>query len=261
MIHPAQPYLEDLGAKFEPGIAQILLEEIEQGVKKLNSKLVRFVWNIEDIEFEGEKFNPRHGAGGRFAPGGGGAAGAIQPGNGMWGAAYQDQIDLDAAEERAVEVYTWSGYARINGGLRKAPDEISVGNKNHIRNLNSAIAKGKPTDIDVIGFRGVGGPVAAQMKPGTVFADKGFVSTSFSHSVAESFAPSGGRAGTGKVLEIHIPKGSRGVYVGRVVPARSEMEFLLPRNARFRIDGTSERGNVVAKYLGSQPGALKEIAL
>lgn len=141
---------------------------------------------------------------------------------------------------------------------------LSNTDKNHVANLDQAMERAVPTRSDTIVFRGVGDKAAVQLKPGTVFTDKGYVSTTFSSTLAGDFARQIGgerNRGTGKVLEIHIPKGSKVICVDEVLHVRSEMEVLLPRDSKFEIDGTSSRGNVIARYLGSQPSALKEIAL
>lgn len=68
------------------------------------------------------------------------------------------------------------------------------------------------------------------LKPGDVFSDKGYVSTS-----AHLFGTLGGHI----KLHITVPEGGRGAPIPSVKP--QEREVLLPRGSRFRIDKVEEK--------------------
>lgn len=75
------------------------------------------------------------------------------------------------------------------------------------------------------------GALAAKLKKGTVFEDKGYVSTATERDVAEQFA-----GGSGLVFDIEVPKGEQGLvptrWSGRFL---EEWELLLPRGSKFEV--------------------------
>lgn len=87
----------------------------------------------------------------------------------------------------------------------------------------------------------------------TTFIDKGFVSTSTSLEVAKTFAGE-----NGVVMEINLPAGTKYIDVFRSFSdadeyhrfAKTECEYLLPRNSKFKILGKSENGIIKAEYMG-----------
>lgn len=105
--------------------------------------------------------------------------------------------------------------------------------------LETAIRK-ITTDRPVRVYRGLQAaddPVlAGLLSPGTVFTDKGFVSTTSSYAVAKGFA-----AGTDAVMiAVDLPAGSNALAVDVLGPDWSafydkEHELLLPTNARYTV--------------------------
>lgn len=88
------------------------------------------------------------------------------------------------------------------------------------------------------------------MVEGDRFVDKGYVSTSIKPDKEKIF---------GDIeIDIIVPKGSKGAYIEDITTHQKEHEFLLPRNAKFRVlrndhlkptDKTKNR--VILEYLGS----------
>ena len=62
---------------------------------------------------------------------------------------------------------------------------------------------------------------------------KAYTSTTINHSVAYNFAVDG--RGQHQIIKIHIPKGSRGGYIGHHSVWPEEREFVLPRNSQLHI--------------------------
>jgi hypothetical protein len=106
-------------------------------------------------------------------------------------------------------------------------------------------------EVDMMTYRGVssGHPLAdnfSKLKPGTVFHDEAYASTSRSHSIA------GGFSGGGVIMRIRSPKGSTAAYIGQMdgkpsvtkkskieVIDHHEAELLLPRGAAYVVLGTT----------------------
>lgn len=144
-------------------------------------------------------------------------------------------------EWRAMKYYTSSGYDTLNPVLRQNKGDLTTIHDEkalkHIKSLDSAIEKAGRTTADVIVARGVkNGARWQHLKTGDVFVDHGFGSTSVSNSTASSFA------GEGKertLLNIRVPKGSRGMFVGHHSSVGHENEFILPRGTHFKIEGVT----------------------
>lgn len=248
----------------------MVLQETPEGEKvrkRSKGNPVRFGWQTEDIEFEGQKFNPHHGAGGRFASGGGGGgAFGSEDAAHKWASSHESRTIAGSGPDSDLDVdalasYTGTDYLAINGGLRSG--NLPPNQKMRVMVMDGMIGRSKPLDQDVTAFRGVNGEVAANLKSGTTFKDNGFVSSSFKMNVAKDFASGKAEVGLnlgspGAVMEIHIPKGSKGRYVDSIMGDRAEMEFLLPRGARFEVNGRSSAGHTIVEYLGSNPTKLKE---
>ena len=116
----------------------------------------------------------------------------------------KDSTLLTPAEQEAITYYQGTmGFAKINNGLRagRPPSEYA-------KRLSSAIAKHRLIDETTV-YRGVGNTLSKQLAdlwqdrepgdPPITFTDKGFVSTSQSQKIAESFSKN--------LVKIHLPKG------------------------------------------------------
>lgn len=65
-----------------------------------------------------------------------------------------------------------------------------------------------------------------------------FTSTSLDYGTARAYSGSMNTDKPHNILKIHVPKGSRGVYLHLPQHQPSNNEFLLPRNAKLHIDPT-----------------------
>ncbi len=154
-------------------------------------------------------------------------------------------------ERRAAGLYL--GGARYNAALRSgsAIDEYT---QEHIDNLNGFMAKQPPLSEATTVYRGMSNSYFPQhLKAGDVLGEPAFMSTSLKLDQAQLFA------GTshGTIMEITLPKGSRGLSVHHAnmpdqsgVPAEyrevrhaldREAEYLLASNTRHRITSVEEQ--------------------
>ena len=150
--------------------------------------------------------------------------------------------ELPPAEKAAVDRYIArddpsnpQGFIKINGDLRK-----SGGTKvsKTTRDLDAALARGPGAPhAMVVNRKLVANPaLMGALKPGGVFQDHGYMST----SVGDIH---GGMAANIS-MKITVPKGTKGAYVSASDKAvGGQQEFLLPRGTKLRIDKvTTSRG-------------------
>lgn len=155
------------------------------------------------------------------------------------------------AERHAAGLYL--GGARYNSALRSGAG-IDEYTQQYIDDLNGFIAKQPALSEATTVYRGMSNSYFPPgLKPGDVMGEPAFMSTSLKLDEAQIFA------GTshGTIMEITLPKGSRGLSVNHAtlpdqsgIPAEyrevrnaldREAELLLPSNTRHRITGIEER--------------------
>lgn len=137
---------------------------------------------------------------------------------------------LSHSTRAAWDRYTASGYRTINGNLRsgKAPTTSDQAISKSMQKVEHEFTVFRGTDIDIHQFT-VGGK----------WRDKGFMSTSVNP----------GGAWNGVKFEIVLPKGSRGMYIGKRSSHPHENEFLIDKNTEFRVievDRINKRVKMVA---------------
>jgi hypothetical protein len=142
---------------------------------------------------------------------------------------------LTGKEKGAVEVYQGPGFQWLNKSLRSG-DKLDPETADTVKALDAALAKGK-ADRDIIVHRGINSEEVAQQirdSVGGTFSDRAYQSTSVDSALARDF-------GSDMVVNIHVPKGSIGAYVGGLrMENHQEREFILPRNSMYRIIGVSK---------------------
>jgi GNAT superfamily N-acetyltransferase len=133
-----------------------------------------------------------------------------------------------AAEGQAIKKYGGLWGFEINGKLRI--DKATPEDKAHIDALDSAI-KSSPAKSKMITYRGLKtdpfGFVGA--RPGDVFADPGYTSTSASKSQGIGF-------GDKSLLVVHVPEKFPALSYERETGVAGEREWLLPRLSKLRVD-------------------------
>lgn len=179
--------------------------------------------------------------------GGGGGGGSIDV-DAEW---EKIKNDLTLEERTSISAYTDIQYANINPLLRGQKQDFggraeASTARMHTRNIDSAMKKSALSD-DFVLYRGMHGDGAA-LKPGTVFSDKAFVSTTADEYAAVNWSVTAQKRSpvqTGTVLTIRAPKGTSAVPIGsgQSVRTSDEQEVLLNRGTRFRVIGRTVEDN------------------
>lgn len=169
------------------------------------------------------------------------------PGGGVLGShQYTEAEHKAAADEYLFEAYAmneWLRHHKLAEGTANDPGDLEDFNSK----LMDLIQVQEPSTKDQVVYRGVGGRFninakgnAGQMKPGTIFDDKGFISTSGRLEVAEKFAGLGGHESYDQyIMEITIPKGTRYLDTDKTLrdkPAWEQERILMP-GTKFRFTG------------------------
>lgn len=163
---------------------------------------------------------------------------------------------LDPKEFKAIEKYADHHFEAINGALRK--DNPGGRQASTIKALDSAMDRtALPEDVTV--FRGVRpGKLAEDLKVGDTVEDKAYLSTSFHRAVAEKFAH-------GAMLEVRVPKGSKGIPMDAVFDggSRGEHELMLPRGSSLKVLSVRQTGgkrHIVAEVVRKSVGVAAALA-
>lgn len=143
--------------------------------------------------------------------------------------------DLSYQERAAWHRYTSSGYIDMNNYLRKGTYLDDAG-KMAIKDVARSM---QTVEHQITVFRGSPYPPISHFKVGNLWHDKGFMST----------AVNPGSAWGGVKYVVTLPKGSRGMYIGKKSSHPHENEFLIDKGTEFRI--TKVEGNTV--YLTAIP--------
>jgi hypothetical protein len=158
--------------------------------------------------------------------------------------------NFDEDELSAIESYTGEDYIDINDKLYSLPTGIPADQiepeysgdnlSDTISALDSALNK-MPAPKDFLVYINLGDSYKLEdLSPGKKFRFKGFRSTTLNPSIAINF----GASTTGEsrrkqtiLIQLHVKKGSKGLYVDDFSSVPGEGEFLLPRATTIRITG------------------------
>lgn len=135
---------------------------------------------------------------------------------------------LNANEKDALGHYTSYGYKELNTKLRTG----AVIHDEKVVHLTTAVSKGG-FDKEVVVYRGIPATVGKELKPGQVFVDNGFISTSISKDKAKQFTGS-------NVARIRVSPGQPVGPVGPHSSHSSEMEVILPRGSMFKVESVTK---------------------
>jgi hypothetical protein len=228
-------------------------------------------------------FNPNHDELGRFAEGdatGGGRDGASKdrgsraPARGgelrtaseIKSFGQRNGLDtfkasLSEKESDTATNYQGPAFDRFNSSLRGTDnygyDDQMQAIMEDIKTLDNVIAKAPPLKEPVMVFRAFNDKkILDQIKAGATFTDKAFVSTTFDKSIAKSFQEQERIPGQ-VLLAIRLPAGTKGLSMkgssGGVMD--HQQEFVLPREAKFRIAKVQDRPDgtrlALLDYVGS----------
>jgi enamine deaminase RidA (YjgF/YER057c/UK114 family) len=142
---------------------------------------------------------------------------------------------LSESEQKAITRYKGSLYEDFNNHLRRG-DPLSDQAKQHMAQFDQALSRSRTTEDCVVkrgmAFEGAHALILQAHTEGRLFEDKAYCSTTLNaEGTAEDFAKSK-HPSEAVICEIHVPKGSRGLYV----PGESESELALDRGTRFKVD-------------------------
>lgn len=147
---------------------------------------------------------------------------------------------LSDTEKEAVHAYTDTAYSNINQKLRGKTDSWDSGNLDRAKAIHSALGRSSiPCDCTV--YRGGSSDILGSFKnlsdeelKGKILKDNGFMSTSLDR---------GSAFGGNILLEIDVPKGSKGAYVGDVSHYNHiESEVLFDCNSMMVINDVQSIG-------------------
>lgn len=80
---------------------------------------------------------------------------------------------------------------------------------------------------------------------GGIYTEKGFTSATIAQDVASPF---GGKSENATILDIIVPKETRGAYIYKISGHPAEFEFLIDKNTTYKILDAGERPNLVNSY-------------
>lgn len=168
-------------------------------------------------------------------------------------AAIADLRDSDEAAVQALQNYTSSDFREINSYLREG-DASYYDREDAVKDIDRVFDAVGPIGQDLIAYRGIKGNTGKKIQDaidngtlkGSTLTDKGYTSTSVSKSVADNWG--------GVLVNLRVPKESRGAYVGESDFGKSdgfsvfpnERELVLERGGTMRfVDGRVEAGKYV----------------
>ena len=137
-------------------------------------------------------------------------------------------------ELKSLKSYTQGGYQQINDYL--VGDEYYQRGED-VKNINSAIKK-FTLDKDLITFRGTKAKYFKGVSEGDVISGKVFYSTSLDKDQAMAFYNDikDYYEEEAKFLEIHVPKGSKALYIGANTNYEvNEKELLLSNELKYKV--------------------------
>lgn len=157
--------------------------------------------------------------------------------------------NLSIPEREAIRRYTEQSY-EYNNLLRRG--EKPDGGKKRVQEvekdialIDKALKKGKigdnvivyrGTSIQALGFPPKAKPTVQELEKlkGKTIVDKGFMSTTLDRKVISAFD---GSTYSRQIvnIEIHVPKGTKGSYIGRVSKTPNEAEILFPKGTKMKI--------------------------
>lgn len=144
---------------------------------------------------------------------------------------------LTDVEKRAIKKYTYNSgdekpnrfFERLNAMLRgDAPENESL--RRYADTISEAIKKNS-LERDVICYRNMDIDIYAGYKPGDIFVESQFIST--------SVVP-GAALNKPYKITIYAPKGCKGAYIEKVSKYPRQREFLLDKNNVFRVISKKE---------------------
>ena len=168
-------------------------------------------------------------------------AGAVAPADRVKACGKEWAESLSTEHKAAIHSYTGTAYSNINATMRGLEKQFDPGNHECAINIHQALS-GASIPADCTVYRGVSSKALGMqrmlpdnMLVGKTFTDHGFMSTSLERNSA---------FGGDMLLEVDVPKGSHGAYVGDISAAgHYESEVLFDAGQQMRITGVRRDEN------------------
>jgi len=143
--------------------------------------------------------------------------------------------ELTEDELTAISQYSNYSFGRMNDFLRGLDSTAPEVTQKYIRDLKTAISKGKVPD-NIISYRGIHSGIADKFKgkTGLILEDKGFLSTTLSKEKGIFF---GRKTENGILLKLYVPKGTNGISFNAVGTWSEEFELILRPDLKFKVLG------------------------
>lgn len=132
----------------------------------------------------------------------------------------------------ALKSYTSMAYGVVNTYLRHGTYQDTVYSEvpqsrvdEIVKGIDKSFNNAPKVPGDLKVFRGMDSSLLSSLQEGDIFKDDGFISTSIDKEKVVS----------GGFIEIHVPKGSKGIYLEQISEVKRERELLLDRGSRFRV--------------------------
>lgn len=168
-------------------------------------------------------------------------------------AAYERGTQCEFTTSRGIkQVYDGSNKEAIQNLINysgRSPNGLDVIDiDEYVKRIDKIIKNAPSLDEDIIVYRGVNGLFfdgkqldIADIKPGQIINDKATVSTSLLKDKAYGQ--------NDIMLEILVPKGTKGAYIESFVGGYSQQEFLLGRNTKFKAISLPEVDPITGKTI------------
>ncbi len=168
-------------------------------------------------------------------------AGAVAPADRVKACGKAWAESLSTEHKAAIHSYTGTAYSNINATMRGLEKQFDPGNHECAINIHQALS-GASIPADCTVYRGVSSKALGMLRMlpdnmlvGKTFTDHGFMSTSLERNSA---------FGGDMLLEVDVPKGSHGAYVGDISSAgHYESEVLFDAGQQMRITGVRRDEN------------------
>ena len=168
-------------------------------------------------------------------------AGAVAPAERVKACGKEWAESLSTEHKAAIHSYTGTAYSNINATMRGIEKQFDPGNHECAINIHQALS-GASIPADCTVYRGVSSKALGMLRMlpdnmlvGKTFTEHGFMSTSLDRNTA---------FGGDMLLEIDVPKGVHGAYVGNISAAgHYESEVLFDAEQPMRITGVRRDEN------------------
>lgn len=155
------------------------------------------------------------------------------------------QTEIDYLNQYSIMSGTPNSYLRYPKKLSSLENLDVI--KNGIPAIDSAIARSS-LDKSIYVYRTMDMKyLPKNLSVGVSFSDKAFNSTSLFRSEAEKFKATSGQSIMAKIL---VPSGKgKGIYISDIAGAQNQKEFLIKRNAKYKIMGRGSDGTLYLQMM------------